>query len=171
VQERFSLFLLACFRCLRQRTPVYAGLQVYLFLAGMMILAALAREEGVFDWVADVAARHAGHSPGRLFLLIYLAGTVITALLSNDATAVVLTPAVLAVVRRAKVEANPICWRAHSWRMRQVSFSLFRIQPTWSSSMANAFAGNVAAHFSASFLGFHFAHVPLLAVADTPGPS
>ena len=82
---------------------VYAGLEVYLFLAGMMILAALAREEGVFDWVADVAERHAG----RLFLLIYLAGTVITALLSNDATAVVLTPAVLAVVRRAKVEAKP----------------------------------------------------------------
>jgi arsenical pump membrane protein len=86
---------------------VYAGLQVYLFLAGMMILAALAHEEGVFDWVADVAARHAGRSRARLFMLLYLAGTVITALLSNDATAVVLTPAVLAVVRRAKVEAKP----------------------------------------------------------------
>ncbi len=86
---------------------VRAGFDVYLFLTGMMILAELAREEGVFDWVADVAAQHANGSPSRLFLLIYVAGTIVTALLSNDATAVVLTPAVLAVVRRAKVEPKP----------------------------------------------------------------
>jgi arsenical pump membrane protein len=86
---------------------VYEGLDVYLFLTGMMILAELAREEGVFDWVADVAAQHARSSPGRLFVLIYLVGTVVTAFLSNDATAVVLTPAVLAVVRRAKVNPKP----------------------------------------------------------------
>jgi arsenical pump membrane protein len=93
---------------LRQAThAVYEGLDVYLFLTGMMILAELAREEGVFDWVADVAAHHARNSPGRLFVLIYLVGTIVTALLSNDATAVVLTPAVLAVVRRAKVDPKP----------------------------------------------------------------
>ena len=86
---------------------VYEGLDVYLFLTGMMILAELAREEGVFEWVADVAAQHARNSPGRLFALIYLVGTLVTALLSNDATAVVLTPAVLAVVRRAKVDPKP----------------------------------------------------------------
>ena len=86
---------------------VYEGLNVYLFLTGMMILAELAREEGVFDWAADVAAQRAKNSPARLFLLIYLVGTVVTAFLSNDATAVVLTPAVLAVVRRVKVAPKP----------------------------------------------------------------
>jgi arsenical pump membrane protein len=83
------------------------GVDVYLFLTGMMILAELAREEGVFDWVADIAVRHARGSASRLFLWVYLVGTVVTALLSNDATAVVLTPAVLAAVRRAKVEPRP----------------------------------------------------------------
>jgi arsenical pump membrane protein len=83
------------------------GVDVYLFLAGMMLLAELAREEGVFNWVADFAVRHARGSASRLFLWVYLAGTVVTALLSNDATAVVLTPAVLAAVRRAKVEPRP----------------------------------------------------------------
>jgi arsenical pump membrane protein len=78
-----------------------------IFLTGMMILAELAREEKVFDWVADVAAQHARNSPRRLFVLIYLVGTLVTAFLSNDATAVVLTPAVLAVVRRAKVNPKP----------------------------------------------------------------
>jgi arsenical pump membrane protein len=86
---------------------VREGLDVYLFLAGMMILAELAREERVFDWVAGVAAQHARNSPGRLFVLIYLVGALVTALLSNDATAVVLTPAVLAVVRRARVAPKP----------------------------------------------------------------
>jgi arsenical pump membrane protein len=83
---------------------MYEGSDVYFFLAGMMVLAEVAREEGVFEWVADVAAQHARNSPLRLFALIYLLGAVVTALLSNDATAVVLTPAVLAVVRRAKAD-------------------------------------------------------------------
>jgi arsenical pump membrane protein len=83
------------------------GLDVYLFLIGMMLLAETARYEGVFDWVAGIAVGHARGSAGRLFLLIYLAGTVVTIFLSNDATAVVLTPAVLAVIRRAKAPPWP----------------------------------------------------------------
>ncbi|WP_026443791.1 arsenic transporter [Pseudacidobacterium ailaaui] len=86
---------------------VYEGLDVYLFLTGMMLLAEMARYEGVFDWVAGIAVQHADRSAKRLFLLMYLAGTVVTVLLSNDATAVVLTPAVLAAVRRARVEPRP----------------------------------------------------------------
>ena len=86
---------------------VYEGLDVYLFLTGMMILAEMAREEHVFDWAAGIAAGHAKHSSGRLFVLVYGVGIVVTALLSNDATAVVLTPAVLAVVRRARVSPAP----------------------------------------------------------------
>ncbi|HEX3892639.1 MAG TPA: arsenic transporter [Terracidiphilus sp.] len=91
----------------RAAHAVRDGLDVYLFLAGMMILAELAREEGVFDWAAGLAAAHARGSSKRLFLLIYGVGVVVTALLSNDATAVVLTPAVLAVTRRARVRPEP----------------------------------------------------------------
>ncbi|HVZ83330.1 MAG TPA: arsenic transporter [Terracidiphilus sp.] len=83
------------------------GLDVYLFLAGMMVLAEIAREEGVFDWAAGLAASHARGSASRLFLLVYLVGVAVTALLSNDATAVVLTPAVLAVAHRARVQPEP----------------------------------------------------------------
>nr|WP_315395789.1 SLC13 family permease [uncultured Duganella sp.] len=75
------------------------GWDVYLFLAGMMLLAEMGRRHGVFDWLAAHAARAAAGSGHRLFLLVYLAGTVVTVLLSNDATAVVLTPAVYAVAR------------------------------------------------------------------------
>jgi arsenical pump membrane protein len=82
---------------------VAKGTDVYLFLLGMMLLAEVAREEKLFDWLAVQAIRHARDSPQRLFGLIYLVGIVVTVLLSNDATAVVLTPAVAAAVKAAKV--------------------------------------------------------------------
>jgi arsenical pump membrane protein len=80
---------------------VAKGTDVYLFLFGMMLLAEIAREEGLFDWLAAVATSHARGSARRLFLLTYGVGTVVTIFLSNDATAVVLTPAVAAAVATA----------------------------------------------------------------------
>lgn len=82
---------------------VSKGTDVYLFLTGMMLLAETAREEKLFDWLAAHATKMAKGSSGRLFLLIYLVGVIVTAFLSNDATAVVLTPAVAAAVKAAKV--------------------------------------------------------------------
>ncbi len=83
------------------------GSDVYLFLIGMMLLSELAREQGVFDWVASVTVRGAKGSCSRLFLLVYGVGTLVTIFMSNDATAVVLTPAILTAVRKAKVSPLP----------------------------------------------------------------
>ena len=80
------------------------GVDVYLFLIGMMVLAELARVQGLFDWLAARAAMLARGSATRLFALVYGVGVVVTIFLSNDATAVVLTPAVAAVTRAAKVQ-------------------------------------------------------------------
>ncbi len=83
------------------------GTDVYLFLTGMMLLSELARREGLFDWLAAHVAKRASGSASKLFLLVYLMGTAVTVFLSNDATAVVLTPAVAAVVRAAGAK-NPL---------------------------------------------------------------
>ena len=83
------------------------GVDVYLFLTGMMLLAEMARGTGLFDHVAARAARLADGDPRRLFALVYGVGVVVTAFLSNDATAVVLTPAVFAAARAAKAEPLP----------------------------------------------------------------
>jgi len=83
------------------------GLDVYLFLIGMMLLSEIARQEGLFDWVAAFAVNHADRSPKRLFLLIYGVGVVVTVFLSNDAAAVVLTPAVFAAAKKAKADPLP----------------------------------------------------------------
>jgi len=83
------------------------GGDVYLFLTGMMLLSELARREKLFDWLAALVARLARGSAKRLFLLVYLLGTVVTVFLSNDATAVVLTPAVAAMTKAVKAK-NPL---------------------------------------------------------------
>lgn len=85
-------------------TGVSRGTDVYLFLTGMMLLAETAREEKLFDWLAGHAVNMAKGSSRKLFLLIYAVGIIVTAFLSNDATAVVLTPAVAAAVKTSKAE-------------------------------------------------------------------
>ncbi len=85
-------------------TGVAKGIDVYLFLFGMMLLAEIAREEGLFDWLAAIATTQSKGSARRLFLLTYGVGIIVTIFLSNDATAVVLTPAVATAVKTAKAK-------------------------------------------------------------------
>jgi len=83
------------------------GTDAYAFLAGMMLLSELARTHGVFDWLSSCTIAWVGGSSVRLFTIVYGIGIVVTTFLSNDATAVVLTPAILAAVRKAKVDPLP----------------------------------------------------------------
>jgi arsenical pump membrane protein len=103
--------LLVVLRLISPRDAMSAvgrGTDVYMFLTGMMMLAELARREGFFDWVAVLAVEMAKGSPTRLFAIVYAVGTVVTIFLSNDATAVVLTPAVLAALKKAR--AKPLAY-------------------------------------------------------------
>jgi arsenical pump membrane protein len=100
--------------CLLQLIPfslagkaVAEGLDVYLFLTGMMLLSELAKDYGVFAWIAHKAVKSANRSSMRLFTSIFAVGVVVTIFMSNDATAVVLTPAVLSAVKRAKAPPLP----------------------------------------------------------------
>lgn len=86
---------------------LFEGLDVYLFLTGMMLLSELAKDHGVFDWMSNIAVRRARGSSMHLFTLIYAVGTIVTIFMSNDATAVVLTPAVLTAVKHAKAPPMP----------------------------------------------------------------
>jgi arsenical pump membrane protein len=88
-------------------SAVRKGTDVYFFLTGMMVLAELARQEGLFDWLAAAAVQRARGSAAALFALVYVVGTVVTIFLSNDATAVVLTPAVFAATQRARAPPMP----------------------------------------------------------------
>lgn len=87
---------------------VAKGLDVYLFLIGMMLLSETAREHGAFDWIAATAVNMAGRSRAKLFALVYATGVIVTTFMSNDATAVVLTPAVFVAAKKAKADPLPL---------------------------------------------------------------
>ncbi len=107
VAGAFALLVLGLISASTALHAVFEGLDVYLFLIGMMLLSELARREGLFDTLAGWAVRHAGGSARRLFGLIYGIGVVVTVFMSNDATAVVLTPAVYVVAKKAGVRPLP----------------------------------------------------------------
>jgi arsenical pump membrane protein len=74
---------------------VLAGeVNIYGFFLGLVAISALADQAGIFEVLANRAGRWTGGSARRLLLGVFLIGAVITAFLSNDATALILTPAV-----------------------------------------------------------------------------
>lgn len=80
---------------------------VLLFILGLMGIGAAAEESGVFAWVTEVALARAGGSTRTLFVLLFLVGAVVTLLLSNDATAVMLTPVVYRAVSKRGGDVMP----------------------------------------------------------------
>jgi arsenical pump membrane protein len=79
----------------------------FFFFLGMMSLSALAEVAGLFDWLAVQAARLAGDSARRLFLNTFVLGCLISMILSNDATALILTPITYSLVTRLRLPVLP----------------------------------------------------------------
>jgi len=70
---------------------------VLLFFAGLMTIVAIAESAGFFSWIAFVAARAAQGSARRLFVAVMVSCACITALLTNDAAALVMTPLIFSL--------------------------------------------------------------------------
>ena len=90
----------------RQIAPTVA------FLVVILLLAHLADTEGLFRWAAQLTAKQAGGSAHRLLLRVVLLAAVVTAVLSLDATVVLLTPVVLATAVHMRIPARPHAWAA-----------------------------------------------------------
>ncbi len=77
------------------------------FLAAVLVLAHFCDVEGLFTACGAWMARWAGGRPGRLLTAVFVLASVITAVLSLDATVVLLTPVVLATATRMGVRSRP----------------------------------------------------------------
>jgi len=86
---------------------VVQGKDALLFLVGLLMLADLMRASGFFEWAAIHAARGAKGDGHALYRNIFVLGAGVTALLSLDTTAVMLTPVVLAFVGRLHLKPRP----------------------------------------------------------------
>ncbi|MFF0024734.1 arsenic transporter [Streptomyces sp. NPDC005496] len=77
------------------------------FLAAVLVLARYCDEEGLFQACGAWTARWAAGSPGRLLTAVFALASAITAVLSLDATIVLLTPVVFATAGRMGVRPKP----------------------------------------------------------------
>ena len=88
-------------------SSVAAQWNVLLFILGLMGISAAAENSGVFEWIADIMLAKAHGSRRRLFVWTFMLGAVLTAFLSNDATAIVFTPVVYRAVAKRGIDALP----------------------------------------------------------------
>lgn len=77
------------------------------FLAAVLVLAQLCAEEGVFQAAGGMMARGSAGRPKRLLRQVFIIASVTTAVLSLDATVVLLTPVVLATARTLRLPDRP----------------------------------------------------------------
>jgi arsenical pump membrane protein len=77
------------------------------FLAALLVLAEGCRREGLFDAMGGLMAAGARGSPRRLLALVFAVASAVTAVLSLDATVVLLTPIVFATAARLRTTPRP----------------------------------------------------------------
>jgi arsenical pump membrane protein len=77
------------------------------FLAAILVLAQLCDDDGLFRALGAWMARASAASPRRLLVAVFGVAAVTTAVLSLDATVVLLTPVVFATAARLQVRARP----------------------------------------------------------------
>ncbi|MER6302019.1 SLC13 family permease [Kitasatospora sp. NPDC001539] len=77
------------------------------FLAAVLVLAQLCDDEGLFQACGAWMARTSAGSPRRLLVQVFVVASVITAVLSLDATVVLLTPVVFATAARLGARPKP----------------------------------------------------------------
>jgi arsenical pump membrane protein len=77
------------------------------FLAALLLLADGCRAAGMFDALGAVMAVGARGRPRRLLAMVFLVAAGTTAVLSLDATVVLLTPVVFATAARLRASARP----------------------------------------------------------------
>ena len=77
------------------------------FLAALLVLADGCRRAGMFDALGAGMALGSRGRPARLLAMVFLAASVTTAVLSLDATVVLLTPIVFATAARLRTNARP----------------------------------------------------------------
>ncbi|MEO7195692.1 MAG: ArsB/NhaD family transporter [Pseudonocardiaceae bacterium] len=114
------------------------------FLAAVLVLAHLADVEGVFRWLGDRLAVASGGRPTRLLGLVFAAAAVTTAVLSLDATVVLLTPVVFGTAAALRLRAKP-----HVYTCTHLANSASLLLPV--SNLTNLLAFGAS---GLSFLGF-----------------
>ena len=77
------------------------------FLAALLVIAEHCRRAGLFEAIGALLAQRAGGRPRRLLALVFAVASLVTVVLSLDATVVLLTPVVFATAARLRMSPRP----------------------------------------------------------------
>src|SRR5215469_8942662 len=72
-------------------------------LTGMMILVSIARRSGIFEYLAIWSAQRARASPAGILILLQLTTAVVSSLLDNVTTVLLIVPVTLAIAEALEV--------------------------------------------------------------------
>lgn len=116
------------------------------FLAAVLVLAQLCDDTGLFHAAGVWMARSGAGDPHRLLGAVFVIGAGTTAILSLDATVVLLTPVVLATCRTLNIPAGP-----HAYATAHLANSASLLLPVSNLTNLLAFtaAGLTFTHFAA----------------------
>jgi arsenical pump membrane protein len=128
------------------------------FLAAVLVLAQLCDDEGLFRAAGATMARSADGDSRRLLARVFVIAAVTTAVLSLDATVVLLTPVVLATARALRVPARP-----HAYATAHLANTASLLLPVSNLTNLLAFtaAGMSFLHFTAVMAPSWFAAVAI----------
>ena len=116
------------------------------FLAAVLLLAKLCDDEGLFHAAGVAMARRSDGNPRALLAMVFVVAAATTAVLSLDATVVLLTPVVLATARALGSPAKP-----HAYASAHLANTASLLLPV--SNLTNLLAFSTAglsfAHFTA----------------------
>jgi Na+/H+ antiporter NhaD/arsenite permease-like protein len=76
-------------------------------LTGMMLIVAISRRCGIFQYVAIVSAKTARASPAGILVMLAIVTAMISALLDNVTTVLLIAPVTLVICRELNVKAYP----------------------------------------------------------------
>lgn len=100
--------LMICLGVLTQEQAIHGvDFNTIALLTGMMILVNITRKSGIFQFIAFWSARKAGGVPWKLLIMLSLVTAVLSALLDNVTTVLLITPVTLLVARELDVPAYP----------------------------------------------------------------
>ena len=123
-------------------TEVHRLAPVVGFLAAVLVLARLCDDEGLFRAAGVAMSRGSAGNPRRLLAMVFVIASATTAILSLDATVVLLTPVVLATARTLRVPVRP-----HAYATAHLANTASLLLPV--SNLTNLLA------FTAAGISFH----------------
>ncbi len=80
------------------------------FLAAVLVVADVCGRSGLFDWIGQLVSRFSGGSSNRLLQIVFGVASITTAVLSLDATIVLLTPVAVEAARRIGARVTPVSY-------------------------------------------------------------